>query len=108
MAFVYLEIVPSRANRLLPQPLMEQFDTLLSQCIHIEHIHEGVWSNKFLVQNDSNENLDNFPLIWLLYMQRQLLKVIEYKQNLSLSICIDSTFMGQSTPTTAFAELIQY
>ena len=38
-----LMIVPSWANQLLPQLLMEQFDILTSQCRHIEHMHDGVW-----------------------------------------------------------------
>ena len=42
MAFVYAWIVPLWANQLLPQFLMEQFDTLQIQCRHIEHMHEGV------------------------------------------------------------------
>ena len=60
-------MVPSWANQLIPQLLMEQFDTLPIQYRHIEHMHEGVWLKKKL-QNDSYENLDNFSLIWLLYM----------------------------------------
>ena len=43
MAFVYAWIVPLWADQLLPQLLMEQFDTLPIQCRHIEHMHEGVW-----------------------------------------------------------------
>ena len=36
---------------LLPQLLMEQFDTLPIQCIRIEHMHEGVWfKKKFLTK----------------------------------------------------------
>ena len=31
-----------RANQLLPQLLMEQFDTFPIQCRHIEHMHGGV------------------------------------------------------------------
>ena len=46
MAFVYAWIVPSSADLLLPQFLMEQFDTLLMECRHIEHMHEGVWFGK--------------------------------------------------------------
>ena len=38
----------------------------------------------FFLQNDSYENLDNLSLVGLLY------------------ICIVCTFMGRSTPTTAF------
>ena len=36
MAFVYAWIVPSWANQLLPQLLMEQFDTLPIQCRHMK------------------------------------------------------------------------
>ena len=54
----------SRADQLKPQLLMEQFDTLPSQCRHIEHMHEGVKFRKknFFLQNDSYENLDNFSM----------------------------------------------
>ena len=77
-------MVPLWADQLLPQLLMEQFDTLPIQCRHIEHMHEGVWfrKNNFR-QNDSSENLDNFSLI-------------------RCCMCIDGDFMGRSTPTTAF------
>ena len=44
MAFVYAWIVPLRADQLLPQLLMKQFHTLLIQCRHIEHMHEGVYN----------------------------------------------------------------
>ena len=33
-------------DQLLPQLLIEQFDTLPIQCRHIEHMHEGVWFRK--------------------------------------------------------------
>ena len=39
-------MVPSLADQLLPQLLMEQFDTSPIQCRHIEHMHEGVWFRK--------------------------------------------------------------
>ena len=39
-------MVPSRADHVLLQLLMEQFDTLPIQCRHIEHMHEGVGSQK--------------------------------------------------------------
>ena len=39
-------MVPSWADQLLPQLLMEQFDTLPIQYRHIEHMHEEVWSRK--------------------------------------------------------------
>ena len=43
MAFVYAWIVPLLADQLLPQLLLEQFDTLPIQCRHIEHMHGGVY-----------------------------------------------------------------
>ena len=52
MAFVYAWIVPLWANELLPQLLMEHFDTLPIQCRHIEHMHEGVYN---IVRTDSTE-----------------------------------------------------
>ena len=82
--FIYAQMVPSWADQLLPQLLMEQFDTFPIQCRHIEHTHEGVWFRKnTFCQNDSCENLGNFSLI-------------------RLCICIDRAFMGRSTPTTAY------
>ena len=45
MAFVYALIVPLWANQLLPQLLIEQFDTLSIQCRHNEHLHEGVYNS---------------------------------------------------------------
>ena len=39
-------MVPSWADQLLLQLLMEKFDTLPIQCRHIEHMHEGVWFTK--------------------------------------------------------------
>ena len=39
-------MVPLWADQLLPQLMMEQFDTLPIQCIHIEHMHEVVWFRK--------------------------------------------------------------
>ena len=41
--YAYAIIVHTRADQLLPQLLMEQFDTLPIQCRLIEHMHEGVW-----------------------------------------------------------------
>ena len=39
-------MVPSWADQLLPQLLMEQFETLPIQFKHIEHMHEEVWLRK--------------------------------------------------------------
>ena len=36
----------TRANKLRPQLLIEQFNTLPIQFRHIEHMHEGVWFRK--------------------------------------------------------------
>ena len=70
-------MLPSWADQLLPQLLMEQFDTLLIQKRHIEPLHEGVWFKKiFFDKNDSYENLDNYSLIWF-------------------CICMDSAFMAK-------------
>ena len=82
--YAYAIIGHTWADQLLPQLLMEQFDTFPIQCRHIEHMHEGVWFRKNnFYQNDSCENLDNFFL-------------------LHVCICIYGAFMGRSTPTTAF------
>ena len=69
--YAYSIIGHTRADQLLPQLLMEQFDTLPIQCRHNEHMHEGVWfrKNNFWL-NDSCENLDQFSLLGLLYMHR--------------------------------------
>ena len=45
-------MVPSWADQLLPQLLMEHFDTFSIQCRHIEHMHEGVYK---IVCTDSTE-----------------------------------------------------
>ena len=39
-------IVHTQADQLLSQLLIEYFDTLPTQCRHIEHMHEGVWFTK--------------------------------------------------------------
>ena len=77
-------MVPSWADQLLPQLLMELFDTFPLQYRYIEHMHEGVWLKIiFFLQKDSYENLEIIPLY-------------------GFCICMDSAFMGRSTPTTAF------
>ena len=92
MAFVYAKTVPWWADQLLPQLLMEQFDTLYKQCRHIEHMHEELWFTKsYYWQNDSYENLDNFSVILN-----------------GFCICKDSALMGRSTPSTAFDGAIWY
>ena len=47
--YAYAIIVHTRADQLLPQLLMEQFDTLPIQCRDIEHMHEGVCFRKIIV-----------------------------------------------------------
>ena len=44
--YAYAIIGHTWANQLLPQLLMEHFDTLPIQCRHIEHMHEGVYFRK--------------------------------------------------------------
>ena len=44
--YAYAMIVHTRADQLLPQLLMEQFDTFPIQCRHIEHMYRGVWFRK--------------------------------------------------------------
>ena len=36
-------LVLTRADQLLSKLLIEHFDTLPTQCRHIEHMHEGLW-----------------------------------------------------------------
>ena len=72
--YAYAIIGHTQADQLLPQLLMEQFDTFPIQCRHIEHMHEGVLFRKNIFwQNDNCENLDNFSLIRCLYMHRRCL-----------------------------------
>ena len=42
------------------------------QSRHIEHMHEGVWLKMIFDKMTATmyENLDNFSLIWLLYIHR--------------------------------------
>ena len=77
-------MVPSWADQLLLQLLMEQFDTLSIQCRHIEHMHEGVWFTK--------NNFDKMTAV------RTWTIVPLY----GFCICMDSAFMGRSSHTTAF------
>ena len=53
MLIEFQQTVHTRADQLLSQLLIEHFDTLPTQCRHIEHMHKGVW----LKENDSYENL---------------------------------------------------
>ena len=40
--YAYAIIGHTRADQLLPQLLIEQYDIFPIQCRHIEHMHEGV------------------------------------------------------------------
>ena len=40
--YAYASIGHTRADQLLPQLLMEHFDTLPIQCRHIEHMHHAM------------------------------------------------------------------
>ena len=42
-------IVHSWANQFLPQILMDQFDTMPTQCRHIEHMHEVLKFKKKII-----------------------------------------------------------
>ena len=46
--YAYAMIVHTQADQLLPQLLVEQFDSLPSQCRHIEHMHEGFGSKQMI------------------------------------------------------------
>ena len=85
--YAYAIIVHTRADQLLLQLLMEQFDTCLYNVDTLKICMKEFGQKKNIRQNNLYENLDNFSCI---------------------IIYADSTCMGQSTPTTAFDELIQY
>ena len=59
MTFVFAWIVPLWVAQLLPQLLMEQFDTLRIQCRHIEHMHDAVYNFLFaqILLKSSFQNL---------------------------------------------------
>ena len=76
-------MVASWANQLLPQLLMDQFDTLPIQYRHIEHMHEGVWLKQTIF--DKMTAMRTWTIFHLY----------------GFCICMDSAFMGRST-TTAF------
>ena len=44
--YAYAIIDHTRADQLLPQLSIDQFDTFPIQCRHIEHMHKGVWFRK--------------------------------------------------------------
>ena len=51
--------MPLWADQLIQQFLMKRFNTLITQCRHIEHMFEGVWVKKiFEKKKVSFETLD--------------------------------------------------
>ena len=64
MAFVYAWIVPLWDAQLLPQLLIEQFDTLGIHCRHIDHMHKGVY-NFCLAQILLKSSFQNLGLLVL-------------------------------------------
>ena len=77
-------MVPSWADQLLLQLLMEQFGTLPIRLRHIDHMHDGVWLKKIIFDKmTAMRTLTIIPLY-------------------GFCICMDSAIMGRSTPTTAF------
>ena len=48
MGYACAYIVHTRANQLIPQLLMKQFDTLPAQYRHMEHWHKEVWCQKLI------------------------------------------------------------
>ena len=59
--------MPLWADQLLPQLLMQQFDTLPLQCRCIEHMHEGIWLKKKLTKLQLGELRHFFPNIAFVY-----------------------------------------
>ena len=80
-------MVPSWADQLLLQLLMEQFDTLRIQCRHIEHMHEGVWFTK--------NNFDKTTTV------RTWTTMPLY----GFCICMDSAFVGFCSEKIIFDEM---
>ena len=81
-------MVHTHADQLLSQLLIEHFDTLPTQCRHIEHMHEGVWfPKKYYRQSGSYEYFDIFQACF---------------NKKGLCLFYDSAYTGRSTPTTAF------
>ena len=70
-------IVHVRADQLLPQLLMQQFDTLHSQCWHVEHMHEEVF---FLKKTMTK---------WQLWELRQFSPSMVFVYAYLVSLCAD-------------------
>ena len=68
--------MPSWADQLLPQLLMEQFDTLPIQCRYIEHMHKEFDSEKIIFDNMTAVRTKTIIPLY------------------GFCICMDSAFMG--------------
>ena len=81
-------VVPIRADQLLPQFLLEPFDTLPPQYRHTGHVHEEIlfWKNIFL-KICSFVNLDNFCALFSTWFH-------------------GSAYTCRSSPTTVFPKAI--
>ena len=98
----------THADQLLSQLLIEHFDTLPTQCRHIEHMHEGVWFPDTLpTQCRHIEHMHEevwFPKKY--YRQSGSYEYFDIFQacfnKKGLCLFYDSAYTGRSTPTTAF------
>ena len=64
--FFSAQIVHARGNQLVPELLLKPSDTLYTQCIHVEHLHEEDWCHKNIFwQNDSVLNIAIFNSLLL-------------------------------------------
>ena len=84
-------LVP-RADQFLSQLLIEHFDTLPTQCRHIEHMHEGVWFAKNI--SDKMAAMRTLTFFQACFNKK------------GLCLFYESAYTGRSTPTTAFDEAI--
>ena len=57
-------IVHTRADQLLPQFLMEQFDTLTTQWRHIDYMHEEVWFTKINYWRNNSWPINFYRSFW--------------------------------------------
>ena len=70
--YAYAIIVHTRADQLLPQLLMEQFDTLSIQCRHIKHIlghkRNAVYKTYIVYEGISPISRKRFATVWALFL----------------------------------------
>ena len=57
-------IVHTRAHKLILKILIEQFDTLPTQCRHIKHVDAGIWFKNSIL--DKMTALRTLTFFWLL------------------------------------------